>query len=84
MKKTKHTPTTASHEQTEAKAEVIKLGIDIHKRQSVVVQGLKTGPQNGSFRNGTNLSKSSSGILPLRVGNKWLEARFYSRQRPLS
>jgi len=38
MKKTKHTPTPTSHEQTEAKAEVIKLGIDIHQRQYVVVQ----------------------------------------------
>ena len=31
-----HTPT--SNEQTEAKAEVIKLGLDIHKNQYVVVQ----------------------------------------------
>ena len=30
--------TPTSHEQTEAKAEVIKLGLDIHKNQYVVVQ----------------------------------------------
>ena len=37
MKTTKpYTPT--SHKQTEAKAEVIKLGLDIHKKQYVVVQ----------------------------------------------
>jgi len=36
--KTKQEPTPTSPEQTEAKAEVIKLGIDIHKRQYVVVQ----------------------------------------------
>ena len=28
----------------------------------------------GSNANGTNLRQSSSGILPLRVANKWLEA----------
>ena len=38
MMKTKQEPTPTSPEQTEAKAEVIKLGIDIHKRQYVVVQ----------------------------------------------
>ena len=36
--KTKQKPTPTSHEQTEAKAEVIKLGIDVHKLQYVVVQ----------------------------------------------
>lgn len=37
MKTTQQT-TPTSHEQTEAKAEVIKLGLDIHKNQYVVVQ----------------------------------------------
>lgn len=38
MKNQNQQPTPTSYEQTEAKAEVIKLGIDIHKRQYVVVQ----------------------------------------------
>ena len=38
MKNQNQQPTPTSQEQTEAKAEVIKLGIDIHKRQYVVVQ----------------------------------------------
>ncbi len=38
MKNQNQQPTPTSPEQTEAKAEVIKLGIDIHKRQYVVVQ----------------------------------------------
>jgi len=37
MKRTKQKLTPTSLEQTEAKAEVIKLGLDIHKRQYVVV-----------------------------------------------
>jgi len=46
MMKTKQEPTPTSHEQTEAKAEVIKLGIDIHKRQYVVVQQVEgAGPK---------------------------------------
>ena len=36
IKTTQHTPT--SYEQTEVKVEVIKLGIDIHKNEYVVVQ----------------------------------------------
>ena len=35
-----HTPT--SHEQTKAKAEVIKLGLDIHKNQYVLNFGFKS------------------------------------------
>jgi len=38
MKNQTQQPTPTSQEQTESKAEVIKLGIDIHKRQYVVVQ----------------------------------------------
>lgn len=38
MKNQNRQNTPTSHEQTDAKAEVIKLGIDIHKRQYVVVQ----------------------------------------------
>ncbi len=38
MKNQNQQPTPTSQEQTDAKAEVIKLGIDIHKRQYVVVQ----------------------------------------------
>ena len=34
----------------------------------------------GADQNGTNVSKSSSGILPLTKGNKRLEARSYSRK----
>jgi hypothetical protein len=33
-----HKPTPTSDKQTEAKADVIKLGIDVHKREYVVVQ----------------------------------------------
>ena len=38
MKNQNRQNTPTSQKQTEAKAEVIKLGIDIHKRQYVVVQ----------------------------------------------
>ena len=37
MKNQNQQPTPISHEQTEAKAEVIKLGIDVHQSRHVVV-----------------------------------------------
>ncbi|MEM7792815.1 MAG: hypothetical protein AAF546_15525, partial [Verrucomicrobiota bacterium] len=37
MQKQKKQPTPTSQKNTEAKAEVLKLGLDIHKRQYVVV-----------------------------------------------
>ena len=37
MKNQNQQPTPTSHEQTDAKAEVIKLGIDVHQRRHVVV-----------------------------------------------
>ena len=36
--------------------------------------------EEGTELNGTNLSESSSGILPLKWLDKRLEARFYSRK----
>ena len=54
MKNQNQQPTPTSQEQTEAKAEVIKLGIDVHQRRYVVVQQVD-GALPKSFNQATGL-----------------------------